>query len=140
MEKNNFTLEKARRLLSLDPTLTYRFLAKEIGVSHQRIAQLVEAYDLPKVGRWRDTSRMCLGGCGKRLNKKVNRSGWCRECSRIAHGFEYTCANCREVKVDYGNRAHSRRTNIRAKKYPSLNFCSNRCSGTYFSRRNKKEA
>jgi hypothetical protein len=125
-------LPKIRRLLDLDPTLTYDQVAAYCGVSKQRVHQLVEQHDLPKSSRWNETSRKCAGGCGRRLNRKTNLSGWCRACSILANAYEFMCHGCGKLNVVTGDDAVNRRQNLKHKKHPGLDFCGNSCSSTYF--------
>jgi hypothetical protein len=130
------TAEMIQRLLSLDSTLTYRELGSYSGVSPQRAKQIVDKYALHKTGRWSQTSRLCHGGCGQWLRYKSNKSGWCRQCRRRSHSYEYRCAWCGQVRVVSGKLASTRRANNRRVKVnPSLDFCSKRCAGKYFSKK-----
>ena len=124
-----------RRLLDLDPTLTYKKLGEYAGVSRQRVHQLVTKYDLPKARRWEESSRPCTGGCGRRLRFDRNRSGWCRACNTLAHGYEYRCGECGEWRAVTGRSAINRRANSRKIKNYNLDFCDNVCAGKFYARR-----
>jgi hypothetical protein len=127
-----------RRLLSLNPDLTYREIGELAGVSKQRVFQLVEQHGLKKNNRWADTSKACMGGCSKRLRPKTNKTGWCRECLKKAHSYEFVCGFCRQVNVVTGSDAASRRQNAKRRKFPGVQFCTKRCSGLYFQRRKRQ--
>jgi|ETNvirnome_2_130_1030620.scaffolds.fasta_scaffold13490_2 hypothetical protein len=127
-----------RRLLDLDPTLTYRQLGEYAGISRQRAHQIVQAHGLPKSRQWTESSRLCSGGCGTRLRFASNHSGWCRMCNTLAHGYEYRCGECGEWRVATGRAATSRRSNTRKKKKYSLDFCGNVCSGKFYARRRRE--
>ena len=132
MPRKTGALPKIRRLLDLDSTLTYDQVAALCGVSKQRVHQLVERHDLPKSNRWDETNRKCSGGCGRRLNRKANISGWCRPCGILSNAYEFVCHQCGKLNVVTGDAAVNRRHNKKHKKYPSLDFCGNSCSSSYF--------
>ena len=135
MNQKTKTVEIIRRLLDHDSALTYKELGEFAGVSRQRAAQIVKDHDIPKGHKWDATSRLCLGGCGKRLTYVRNQSGFCSPCSVTAHAFEYRCAQCSTIRVVYGLEASQRRSNSK-RKATDLDFCNKVCSGKYFIDKN----
>ena len=129
------TRQIVERMLKLDPRMSYSAIGEMAGVSKQRVQQITKHYNLFKDNTWDKTSKQCMGDCGRRLNNKKNKSGWCRACSLKAHGYEMRCAEptCKKIRVFYGAEASNRRNNA-TKKKTNLDFCTTVCSGKYFRR------
>ena len=122
-----------RRLLALDPSLTYSELGKYAGVSKQRAHQITNDHNLFKSGRWSDTSKACLGGCGKRLRFRA-KTGWCRTCLNKTYAYEFRCGWCLGISVVTGKEASNRRSNLKKRKYRGIEFCCKTCSGRFYQR------
>lgn len=127
---------KIRRLLDLDPELTYAQLAGYTGVSRQRAHQLVRKYRLKKVIIYGLGSRPCLGGCGKVVRSR-NRSGFCRPCKKLSHSYEFRCSYCGEVQAVAGRDATNRRTN-QGRKKSTLDFCNRSCGQLFYTEQRRR--
>jgi RNase P subunit RPR2 len=123
------TLDKLKRLLKEKPnTYNQIELARRLGVSRERIRQMVNTAGLRPLLRVQERKRYFCSRCGKEI-KPGNR--FCAECRYAMHHITLTCTQCgKEFAItmsDYKRRLKRRKTSAGF-------FCSRRCFGMYIGR------
>ncbi|UCG83517.1 MAG: hypothetical protein JSW38_01480 [Dehalococcoidia bacterium] len=135
---NNLVRESARRIIEVNPDLSYAEIGRLLGVSRERIRQVV--------GVRRRHARIGQA-CGKRL--KLSRSsfaknayyrGYCPECwalekerRSLEHYRLFTCEYC-------GNRFARKASAVKRqlKRGQRIRWCSKRCQGHWLASRYSK--
>lgn len=102
------------------PTGASSALAREFGVSRQRVSQIVKALEVEVIRQAQIRARrFCAGGCGKNIGQSKN--DFCLDCRRVT----LTCDRCHaEFRRPIG-QIRARASNKGAKG--QANYCSREC-------------
>lgn len=135
---NNLVRESARRILEVNPELSYAEIGRLLGVSRERIRQVV--------GIRRRCARTCQA-CGKRLKpsrsglgKNAYYRGYCTECwalekerRNLEHYRFFICEYC-------GTRFTRTASTVRRqlKRGQRVRWCSKQCQGRWLASRYSK--
>ena len=119
---------RIRSILKFDPSVSDATIARTLGISRQLVGNhTTRMKDIIRTGR----QHLSCGGCGKRVNA---RQDFCRDCRKLAFGYEFRCAECGKVNVELGLKASQRRKLERANPERLL-FCNKKCSGRHSAKR-----
>ena len=135
---NNLVRESARRMIEVNPDLSYAEIGRILGVSRERIRQVI--------GVRRRKVRACQA-CGKKL--KLSRSGlaksayyrgYCPECwtlekerRRLEHYRSFICEYC---GTTFTRKASAVKRQL--KRGQRVRWCSKQCQGRWLSSRNSR--
>ena len=119
------------KLVEFNPEITNTQIVTVTGYSRQLISYHRSRMKLPN----RSPNRVCEN-CHKRISR-YNMYGLCKECRPLSFTYEYKCAQCGAINLDWGHKAATRRYTKKNKKNPDLDFCNSKCSATYFFNRPK---
>lgn len=122
------TAIQAIALRKSSPCLTAKEIGDKLGVSRERIRQILKRDSLPTL---RYVSKVYCANCGKRL-LHGNKTGYCKKCLPIIHSVPLVCDNCGKLFI------RSQTEVIRDAKdsrYTGRVFCSKQCQGSYAGKR-----
>lgn len=113
---------KAIELRKATPCLTLQEVGDKLGVSRERVRQLLNRAELPTM-HYKVTNR--CSKCGVEVPKS-NRSGLCKECKEESHRVPLICDQCGEL---FYRGQHQ----VISQSQPHTGYyCSRQCYGKYF--------
>jgi RNase P subunit RPR2 len=116
------TTERVRAILDENPQQTLRMVAQQVGVTHQRVQQIVQKLGLIQGVTPR---RPHCHKCGKPIQYR-SKSGMCRSCGKLPD-YTFTCEQCGNEKTISGNDYNTRKRNPAG----GPRFCDRQCFGQW---------
>lgn len=113
----SYAVIETQRMRQDNPTAKAIDMARDIGVSRERVRQILTSLSLPTSFR----RHWFCKDCGKRVASYAIR---CRECYTKSRYTYYTCEECgsiKRIRISDLKRLHPR-------------FCSRKCQGKWFGR------
>ena len=128
--------DKIRAICAESPYITLADIAKQLGISRQRVHQVIERNNklgINPIVRHRPLAkRYYCEGCNKQLQGK-RKTNKCASCLVEDNSITAVCGTCKNEFKLVGRQASVRRANVNfgTIKHPENIFCSKKCSGAF---------